>query len=350
MSAVIGTPAPYRPPPLPLGLAVLHSALSSRAALKGGVLRYVPALLPERWTPAATFRLDAGGVLFRLEFAALDFLAAHPALDDVDIEALPEDARQAAVEMTLFPFQEKLERLLDFSLLPAPERAASARWLDAPAGFALDFAQDERAWTIFLRLSVETEEGAHWLAARIMQSLPGAWLNPEASGWPVEAAVLAGTMRLPLADLEILKAGDILLPPEYSAAKGRLSLAFSPEAGFALTVAGGVAAVAAPLASSGFHAERESAMPPENQTASANPVASGAWEVEIAFELGKQRLSLAEALALAPGKTFPLGMDPLSAVTVTLNGQALANARLVDLNGTLGVQITRLAGQPQPAP
>jgi type III secretion system YscQ/HrcQ family protein len=333
---VIEMPVPFRPLPFPVGMAFLHSALSSRAALKGGGLRYVPTTLPERWTPAAVFHLEAGGFLFRLEFATLDFLVAHPALDTVDVDTLPEEARLAAVEMTLFPFQEKLERLLDLTLMPAPERAANARWLSAPASFALDFSQDDRVWTISLRLSVEIEDGARWLTARIMEALPGAWLNPEALNWPVEVAVLAGTMRLPLADLERLEAGDILLPSEYSAAKGRLSLAFSPKAGFALTVAGGVATVAAPLAS---YTEKDVAMPPGNETPLA---ASGALEVEIAFELGKQRLSLAEALALAPGKTFPLGMDPLSAVTVTLNGQALAHACLVDLNGTLGVQITHL--------
>jgi type III secretion protein Q len=347
--------APFASPALARGLALLQSALSSRAALKTGPLRFVYTPLPGVWTPAARFCLEADGFLFRLDFAVLDFLAAHPALDGVNPEHLPEEARQAAIEMLLAPLRDTLENLLNIALIPAMERDAGARWLDPPVHFALEFAHADRVRTIPLRLSVETEDGARWLADRLMTALPRPWRNPESASWRIGAAVLAGAMRLPLACLERLAPGDILLPPDYPAAQGRLFLALGREGGFSLSVVERTATVLADCRH--FCAAKESAMPAHSSNP-ANPASettaenarpdTAALEVELRFELGKIGLPLAEVEALAPGKTFPLGMDPLSAVTVTLDGQALASARLVDLNGTLGVQITRLASQAAP--
>ena len=343
--------APFAPPVLTQGLALLQSALSSRAALKTGALRFVHAPLPETWAPATRFCLEAGGFLFRLDFAVLDFLAAHPALDGVNPDDLPEDARRAAVEMTLAPWQDKLENLLNVTLMPVQEHDALARWLDPSLHFALEFTHAGHAWPIPLRLSVATDEGARWLANRVMTALPQPWRNPESASWRIGAALLAGAMRLPLSCLERLAPGDILLPPDYPAAQGRLFLALGPENGFSLSVAGQTATVVA--ACRQFCAAKESTMsaasnPASETTPEKAHLKSAALEIELRFELGKIRLPLAEVEALAPGKTFPLGMDPLSAVTVTLDGQALASARLVDLKGTLGVEITRLAGQSAP--
>ena len=50
-------------------------------------------------------------------------------------------------------------------------------------------------------------------------------------------------------------------------------------------------------------------------------------------------MSLAEIAALTPGYTFPLAVDPSAPVTLRAGGQNIGSGRLVDLNGTLGVQI-----------
>ena len=81
--------------------------------------------------------------------------------------------------------------------------------------------------------------------------------------------------------------------------------------------------------------------------AQENLIDGAALEVTIHFELEKKLLPFYELESLCPGKTFRLGVEPLSPVTLTLNGQALARGRLVDLNGALGVQITRLTGTPR---
>jgi type III secretion protein Q len=65
-------------------------------------------------------------------------------------------------------------------------------------------------------------------------------------------------------------------------------------------------------------------------------------EVAVSFELERKVMTVSELEALAPGRSFPLGTDPLSPVTLTVNGRALASGRLVELGGVLGVQITKL--------
>ena len=70
-------------------------------------------------------------------------------------------------------------------------------------------------------------------------------------------------------------------------------------------------------------------------------------ELNITFELPGLRLPLAECARLAPGYTFTLSADAANLpVTVRAGGRAVALGRLVDVGGTVGVQLTQLAGTP----
>jgi type III secretion protein Q len=347
-------PLPYAPPALLPGMAGLCSALVSRAALRDGALRFVYEPVPASGPPAAACEVEAEGFLFGLEFAALDFLAAHEVLDGADVERLPQAVRLSAIEMVLQPLQDALEAALNVTLAPLPSRQ-TANWLDPSLHFVFDFPHaDGRKWAIGLRLRVASEEGARWLEDRVLAALPQIWRNPEQESWQFAATLLAGGMRVTLGLLNELAIGDILLPPEYSASKGQLFLAINDDCAFRLSVSGHEATV---VDRTGlfFDGRSSSVSPDDNNPPATAAVQEGqgklfdsaALEVTIHFELEKKLLPLSELESLAPGKTFALGADPLSAVTLTLNGQALARGRLVDLDGTLGVQITRLIGTPQ---
>lgn len=82
----------------------------------------------------------------------------------------------------------------------------------------------------------------------------------------------------------------------------------------------------------------------EMNTESAMPegVNVGELELPVVFELERRLLTVRDVEALAPGYTFALGGDALSPVTLTVNGRPVARGRLVDLNGTLGVQLTEV--------
>ena len=76
------------------------------------------------------------------------------------------------------------------------------------------------------------------------------------------------------------------------------------------------------------------------EAAAPGGVAVGELELPVVFELERRLLAVRDVEALAPGYTFALGCDALAPVTLTVNGRAVARGRLVDLNGTLGVQLT----------
>ncbi|GHU07884.1 hypothetical protein AGMMS50225_05540 [Betaproteobacteria bacterium] len=341
-------PLPYLPPVLVPEMADLCSALVSRAALRDGALRFVYEPLPSGGTPAATLGVEVGGFLFGVEFATLDFLAAHEALEGADIGHLPPAVRLAAIEMVLQPFQDALEAALRVTLTPLSSAETPTDWLEPLFHFVFDFSHaDGRRWAIGLRLRVAAAAGAHWLERRVLAALPQVWRNPARESWQVATTLLAGGMRVPLGLLNGLAPGDILLPPEYPAKDGQLFLALGNDCALRLSVSGHEATVVD--RTSLFFDGRSSAVSSDDNNPSATPgqgalVDSAALEVTVHFELEKKLLPLSELESLAPGKSFALGADPLSAVTLTLNGQALACARLVDLEGTLGVQITRLIG------
>lgn len=348
-------PVPYAPPSLLPGMAGLCSALASRAALKDGALRFffdpVTPVAPASGV-ASRFILEADGFPFRLEFAALDFLAAHEALRGLEIARLPEAVRLATIAMVLEPFRDALENALKITLVPVSAAETPVDWLHPPFRFALDFTSaDDRTWAIPFSLSVAREEGAVWLMSRVLAALPQAWRNQERGNWPIAVSVLAGVMRLPLGLLEKLQLGDVLLPPDYPAAKGQAFLVLSEQAGFRLAISGDKATVLDRI--DHFCEEKETRVnseaqsPADGKTSPENPVADGSLEVTVHFELEKKLLPLSEIESLLPGKTFFLGTDPFSEVTVVLNGRTLASGRLVDLNGTLGVQITRLSSKPR---
>jgi type III secretion protein Q len=166
--------------------------------------------------------------------------------------------------------------------------------------------------------------------------------------------VIAGRMSLDSASYKGLSPADILLPTEYPAQNGQLSLEYPGLGSIFLQAEGGRAKV---LTWTG--ARKESSVNNENNdisgTGSAeekepvrkdNPTAPlvnpAELELPLNFELGHQTLTLAELEALAPGFVFPLTVDPLGPVSVTCHGQTVAMGRLVNLGDSLGVQIIRL--------
>jgi type III secretion system YscQ/HrcQ family protein len=354
------TPAPYRPPVVTLGMARLCGALASRAALTAENLafplsfHFEPNAAPLTEQAALTF--EAGGFPWRLEFYSLDFLASNPAFAKVEIRRLPEPLVRAALLLALQPFLDRLESALEAPVNPYDEAADRApnplNWLKPVLRFTLDFAEEApekdaargnpRSRQVPVGLRASSREGANWLCNRVREALPETRKYPQRTSLLLETRLEAASMRVPGEILQNLAVADILIPPEYPAKDGRLILRLSGGPGFCLAVADGRATV------TDFHHDihdKEMDVNPPDPPGGKPELA--ALKVPIHFELERKLLPLATIEALAPGSVFPLGTDPLSAVTVTLNGQALAAGRLVDLGGVLGVQITRLLQTPE---
>lgn len=66
------------------------------------------------------------------------------------------------------------------------------------------------------------------------------------------------------------------------------------------------------------------------------------FETIVSFELERRVLNIGDIQAISEGYTFALGCDKDSPVTLRVNGKAIGSGRLVDMEGMLGVQVTKL--------
>ena len=85
------------------------------------------------------------------------------------------------------------------------------------------------------------------------------------------------------------------------------------------------------------------ATPEASDAASATPVASLAdLPVRLSFDLGELSLTLAQLQALQPGQALALGRPLDGAVRVRANGVLIGEGELVQIDGQLGVSLSRL--------
>jgi type III secretion system YscQ/HrcQ family protein len=62
----------------------------------------------------------------------------------------------------------------------------------------------------------------------------------------------------------------------------------------------------------------------------------------LSFELGRQELSVGELRNLEPGHVFDMTRPTRNAVDIYAGARRLGQGEIVEINGTLGVRITRL--------
>jgi type III secretion protein Q len=64
--------------------------------------------------------------------------------------------------------------------------------------------------------------------------------------------------------------------------------------------------------------------------------------MRISFDLGERHLTLRELAGVAPGYIFDLGLAPERAVNLRVNGVRIGEGELVEIDGRIGVAITRI--------
>ena len=198
------------------------------------------------------------------------------------------------------------------------------------------------AYPIPVRLCLPDRESALELVERL-DALPRRRALGLAGDVPVPVSLEAGRMRLSVNELSSLEPDDVLLPETYPAREGRVTLrlcATSRSLAFACSLAEGCATILSVLN------PEEGPMSDENNTAAgaapSEGVDTGELEVTLTFELERRLMTVRDVETLAPGYTFAFGGDALAPVTLYANGKSIGKGRLVDLNGTLGVQVVSL--------
>ncbi len=334
------------------------------------------------FVPAYSFRLLIGDASCRLDAGAGLPVHSHPALAGVqgDVD-LPDALRLALAELLLAPHCTALANLLGTTVraeametppaasgtsaghdAPPPGSCAVVLALSVPTGDTMgDGAGRTTGGTaaggttpapdtggdgdnrdsgsaghtvVPLRLTLPVALATS-LAAQLM-ALPERHTPRE--DIPVTVTIEAGRMRLAAHELATLAVDDVLLPEDYPALRGRIALMTGPHA-FACSLTEGRATV---LDATPAPNTPESPMSDQQTPEVPAGLDTAALEVDIVFELERRTMKLNDLAALAPGYTFALGTDPLAPVTLRVQGRNIGRGRLVDLDGTPGVQVLHL--------
>lgn len=303
--------------------------------------------------PLCALHIQMGKILWRVEFASLAPLLLQKDIAESGGEALfadlPQDLILAVMESLFAPVLAQLSLWLQqktaFVTLPEANKLDSDNAPSSEQNWAgyfdlmITLPEKFSSRAVPLRLFYSDDEALRILV-KSLHNLPSKRSNVDIL--PVPCALEIGRMRLSLPESRNLELGDVLLPTSWD--QKSLFLRLPDNTGFACRKEENQGVVI------GFISMEESmaddSKPAEQQESQKTQMAAvDDLEMDVRFELGHLSLSVGELATLAPGFTFALPCDPTAPVTLRANAKAFAQGRLVDLNGTVGVQITRLFQQ-----
>ncbi len=185
---------------------------------------------------------------------------------------------------------------------------------------------------------------AHKLAQQTSSSVS---YPPLKSGWrnlPISTWLELGWIDLPLNELNSLQPQDVLLPDGWWPGNEQdvFCLRLAPKLGaMAKLVEQNFAHVSTEVKKM----EQETMINTDDDADSLlqfNPDNLGDIPIRITFDIGERQILLKELSKLAPGYIFDLGLAPERAVNLRMNGVRIGEGELVEVNGQIGVSITRI--------
>lgn len=332
---------PYKAPRLEPALVQLYNRLCSRCPrwtvpfgtgqASGELLDIAPS-----FTAAAVLELRFGEAGWKGYLSDISCILRHPAFSaeggSFELEALPQEVQKAVLASQLAPSFSRIQEatgrslsIIDISLTPA----------DFPSvgiGFKLRLSDESsrgEQTVFFLLAPAEPKSAAE--AAEMLKPLPlraNPALADAVASVPLEMTLETGYLFLKVEELASLQPEDMLLPEAWLLSQGQASLRIYHGSSAVLTggcaLRDGSAVLETPLAE-----EVGTSMETDKDI-----------EIRLSFELDRRLVTVGELSSIAPGFTFPMTGSADSIVTVRANGKAIARGRLVDMNGTIGVQVT----------
>ncbi len=206
---------------------------------------------------------------------------------------------------------------------PAPELAVGLQLHNQRCGTRT------RAWLQFDSPAAAAAFGAAW--ARLAGPPP-----PAPADLPLALRFEVGSRRLTPAELRGLRPGDLVLIARLPSREGRWQARVLAGAGRSCIALGHVKG-------DGIVMEQwQVPKAPASGTPPANGLLDGV-SVEVAFEIGHQRMAVGELMRLAPGHVFALGANPEGdAVDLVVEGRVIGAGQLVLVGEALGVRVLRL--------
>ena len=287
----------------------------------------------------ATVRIEVNGRPFELALGSVDWLAAHPLFDDPAMkgampEACPEALQGALAEALLTPLFEEAAKRLGVEVAFADyAESRGERCFASSVGFMAEFEGGARpipALALAIApLSAEAAREGERLLRGLSQEAEGKEGEADArfDALPLRLSVCGAEVRLPVSDYDALAAGDVVLLARWLLESQEVLLIVESAGREVKRFRGAFAEGSITLGEVSLEEKEESMAQSDELT------------VSLTFELESRTITLADLKRLAPGYAFRLGTDPSAPVTVRANGRAVARGRLVDLGGSLGVEL-----------
>ena len=359
----------YTPEPLnPLEAQLLNTLLTRKLphgfAFFGKACSFAADPWQAPFVPACVLHLEIWGGVWHALFSSTGMMGLHPVGAQIAESAdLPEALRLALFELSLAPALAGLAKFFDLD--KAPAILAEHKEITQEFACAVPLTLCLPDENISVSLHVPSQEYALTVLRRLGQEKRKQNPMPDL---PIQVSLEAGSMCLSVQELALLKPEDILLPETFFGHKGELCLRLSPDMRIRCAVDKGRATVLdfehhPPMATIKQEMRREKMTnAPETSASkeqqsmpetgallhdsdappSANAINLDLLEVMVTFELERRLMSIAEITALTPGYTLTLATDPGGPVTIRANGKCLGYGRLVDVGGSLGVQLLSL--------
>ena len=330
----------YKAPHLDPTLAQLHNRLLTRCPVwrtpfGSGLASWEIVSTAPTFTSAATLDILLGDSLWKVCLSDISCVLRHEAFASCkgfEVEALPREVQKAVLASLLAPALSLLQEasgktavIQNISLTPEKLPAAGVGIRILLSGHA---SLEDKTLFAFLAPS---HQHAALEAAELLTALPlrpNPMLAAATAAVPLEVAFETGYLFLSLEAMKTLESGDMLIPEAWPFSRGRVGLRIHHSTSAVLTgdcsLRDGSAVLETPLAE-----EVETSMDNSNDL-----------EIRLSFELDRRLVTVGELSSIAPGFTFPLTNHADSLVIIRANGKAIARGRIVDMDGTLGVQIT----------
>ena len=339
------TPYPtYKAPIIDPALAQLRNRLFSRGRefstpFGTGLAQWEIQSGSPSFSAVCSFELILGAESWFVQFSDLSCVLWHEAFstdpDGFTLADLPEEVQKAVLFSLLSPSLQLLQETMGTSagirnieILSSPKAPASES-----LSFKVRLSGGQSSDHVFFAAFTPASRSAALTASEYLLHRP-LKPNPALAGAiasiPLEVAVETGYLFLKAEELSTLNAEDLLLPEAWLLAEKRAKLRIYHGENAVLTgeclLQNGATVLETPLS-----AEVENSMDSNN----TNDI-----EIRLSFELDRRLITVGELSSIAPGFTFPISGSEDSLVTVRANGKAIARGRLVDMNGTFGVQLT----------
>lgn len=298
-----------------------------------------------------------------IEFGKVPPLSLYPSFKDKpEVLCVPEEVKLAVFELLISPFLHQFENMMGIpvELVSSTLSPLSRDNFSVACSIPLVLHVEGNENEIPFLVKIEKENDATLLLSQL-QEFPLAY--SDFGSLPISVGIEVGYTQLSTQQLQQIEKDDILVPDQFFIQEQRIQLRFSRFLANC-TIQGGMATIM-DVNDVGYpedqgnggeqfvenHTEAPNSRG-QQQTARANSgrqsgqqssgIDVSGLDLPVVFELERQFMTVQNIGLLAPGYTFALSVDIQAPVTLRVNGKAIGVGRLVDLNGSLGVQVVQV--------